>query len=114
MCIRDRVNLKHFKEVNIGSAFVHADSFIAISHLKGHEATGFGGVFKNVGMGCGSRSGKQQMHSGLLPKINAAMCKSCKKCVIWCPTQAIYMDEDVYKRQGWRLPVIFFKLAKNY
>lgn len=91
---RVEVNLKHFKEVNIGSAFVHADSFLAVSHLKGHEATGFGGVFKNVGMGCGSRSGKQQMHSGLLPKIDTAKCKSCKKCMIWCPTKAIIMSEQ--------------------
>jgi len=91
---RVEVNLKHFKEVNIGSAIIHADSFIAISHLKGHEATGFGGVFKNIGMGSGSRSGKQQMHSGLLPQINAAKCKACRKCVIWCPTKAITMSEQ--------------------
>ncbi len=87
------VNLKHFKQVHIGSAIVHADSLIAISHFKGHEATGFGGVLKNVGMGSGSRSGKQQMHSGLLPRIVTEKCKSCRKCMIWCPVQAISMNE---------------------
>jgi len=92
--IKVEVNLKHFKEVNISSAVVHADSLIAVSHFKGHEATGFGGVFKNIGMGCGSRSGKQQMHSGLMPKINAAKCKACRKCVIWCPTKAITITEQ--------------------
>ncbi len=45
------VNLKHFKEVKIGSGVLHADAFIAISHLKGHELTGYGGALKNIGMG---------------------------------------------------------------
>ena len=31
-----------------------ADIFITLTHFKGHEATGFGGTFKNIGMGGGS------------------------------------------------------------
>ena len=37
-----------------------ADIFISLSHFKGHEATGFGGALKNIGMGCGSRAGKMR------------------------------------------------------
>ncbi len=86
------VNLKHFKEVKIGSAAVQADALIAITHFKGHEATGFGGTLKNLGMGLGSRAGKQQQHSDLLPQVQEEKCKACGKCAKWCPVQAITVE----------------------
>lgn len=86
------VNLKHFKEVKIGSAAVHADALLAITHLKGHAATGYGGTLKNLGMGLGSRAGKQQQHSDVLPRVNAEMCKACGKCAKWCPASAITVE----------------------
>jgi hypothetical protein len=85
------VNMKHFEKVRIGSAAVHADALIAMTHFKGHEATGFGGTLKNIGMGLGSRSGKQQQHSDLLPVINVDKCTACRKCIQWCPVNAITM-----------------------
>ncbi|AVX20824.1 MAG: DUF362 domain-containing protein [Bacillota bacterium] len=87
--IKVPVNLKHFQEVKIGAAAVHADAFIAVSHFKGHEATGFGGTIKNIGMGLGSRSGKQNMHSDLLPRVNREKCIKCGRCIKWCPADAI-------------------------
>ncbi|MFZ5647773.1 MAG: DUF362 domain-containing protein [Bacillota bacterium] len=87
------VNLKHCKEVKIGSAIVLADAMIAVSHFKGHEATGFGGAIKNVGMGCGSRAGKQVMHSDMLPGVKQEKCKACSRCHQWCPTGAIAVGE---------------------
>lgn len=84
---------KHFKEVNIGSAAVHADALIALTHFKGHEATGFGGTLKNIGMGLGSRSGKQQMHSDILPQVKSEKCIACGRCIAWCPAEAIYIDQ---------------------
>ncbi|MBC7344639.1 MAG: DUF362 domain-containing protein, partial [Clostridia bacterium] len=80
---------KHFKEVKIASAIYHADCILAVSHFKGHEATGFGGALKNVGMGTGSRAGKQMMHSDVLPKVTGEKCRGCQKCLRWCPAQAI-------------------------
>jgi uncharacterized Fe-S center protein len=88
------VNLKHFREVKIASAAYHADALIAITHFKGHEATGFGGTLKNIGMGLGSRSGKQMMHSDLLPKVDPEKCTACARCTRWCPTGAIRVAED--------------------
>ncbi|MGE5379723.1 MAG: DUF362 domain-containing protein [Methylocystaceae bacterium] len=85
------VDGKHFKEVNIGSAAVHADAMMVISHFKGHELTGFGGAIKNLGMGLGSRSGKQQMHSDVLPRVKEDKCHSCQRCKVWCPAEAIEM-----------------------
>ncbi|HWQ71476.1 MAG TPA: DUF362 domain-containing protein [Desulfitobacteriaceae bacterium] len=93
------VNLKHFQEVKIGSAAVHADVLLAITHFKGHEATGFGGTLKNLGMGLGSRSGKQQQHSDLLPAVKPEKCIGCGKCTKWCPADAISIIEGKAKIQ---------------
>lgn len=80
---------KHFDTVKIGSAIREADAVIALSHVKGHEATGFGGALKNVGMGSGSRGGKQNMHSDILPSVDEEKCSSCERCTEWCPAEAI-------------------------
>ncbi|MFZ5597653.1 MAG: DUF362 domain-containing protein [Bacillota bacterium] len=87
------INLKHCKEAKIGSAVMMADAMIVVTHFKGHEATGFGGAIKNVGMGCGSRSGKQIMHSDVLPGVRQEKCKGCSRCSQWCPTGAIAVGE---------------------
>ena len=84
-----QVNLKHFDEVKIAAAAAHADAMIAITHFKGHELTGFGGVLKNLGMGLGSRSGKLRMHSDVRPKVEEDKCIACGKCQEWCPAGAI-------------------------
>ena len=80
---------KHFDSVRIGSAAVHADAMIVISHVKGHGESGFGGAFKNIGMGLGTRSAKQRMHSDIKPHVEAAKCTRCKRCVNWCPVHCI-------------------------
>jgi len=85
---------KHFESVRIGSAAVHADAMVVVTHVKGHEATGFGGVLKNVGMGLGCRSAKQRMHSDFRPEVTAANCTACKRCVQWCPVDAITIGPD--------------------
>lgn len=83
---------EHFKEVHIGAAAVHADAMIVMTHFKGHELTGLGGALKNIGMGFGSRSGKQQMHSDVMPSVDDQRCKACKKCSKWCPVNAIEVE----------------------
>jgi hypothetical protein len=44
-------------------------------------------------MGCGSRAGKQVMHSDMLPKVKEARCKACGRCHQWCPTGAIEVGD---------------------
>ena len=85
---------EHFDSVRLGSAAVHADALVAITHVKGHEATGFGGALKNVGMGLGCRSAKQRMHSDFKPEVSAEKCTACKRCVNACPVQAIAIGSD--------------------
>ena len=84
----------HFDSVRIGSAAVHADAMVVVTHVKGHEATGFGGALKNVGMGLGCRSAKQRMHADFKPEVVAEKCTACKRCVKACPVAAIVIGPD--------------------
>ena len=65
-----------------------ADVFISLTHFKGHEATGFGGTLKNIGMGCGSRAGKMEMHSAGKPHVDQDLCIGCKQCAKVCAHDA--------------------------
>ena len=85
---------KYFESVRIGSAVVHADAMVVVTHVKGHEATGFGGALKNVGMGLGCRSAKQRMHADFKPEVAAEKCTACKRCVKVCPVSAIAIGPD--------------------
>jgi uncharacterized Fe-S center protein len=85
---------KHFQSVRIGAAAVHADAMVVVTHVKGHEATGFGGVLKNVGMGLGCRSAKQRMHADFRPEVTGEKCTACARCVKWCPVAAITINPD--------------------
>ncbi|MGQ9824371.1 MAG: DUF362 domain-containing protein [Desulfotomaculales bacterium] len=93
------VKLKHFEEVKIGSAIFHAHSLLVVSHFKGHEVVGFGGTLKNLGMGTGSRGGKQMMHSDILPAVNKEKCRGCAKCEPWCPAEAIAVNPETGRAQ---------------
>ena len=60
---------EYVKEAKIGRAVMDADIVISLTHFKGHEMAGFGGALKNLGMGCGSRAGKMEMHSAGKPYV---------------------------------------------
>ena len=66
-----------------------ADVFISLTHFKGHEATGFGGAIKNIGMGCGSRAGKMEQHTSGKPAIQEELCRGCRRCAKECGSDAI-------------------------
>ncbi len=82
------------KEAKIGHAIMDADIFISLNHFKGHELTGFGGAMKNIGMGCGSRAGKMEMHNSGKPEVDGEICKGCKICAKNCAHDAISFDAD--------------------
>ncbi len=48
----------------VGSHFDDYDSYLVLSHFKGHAMAGFGGAIKNISIGLGSREGKSWIHSG--------------------------------------------------
>lgn len=80
---------EYVKEAKIGRAFMDADVLISLTHFKGHESTGFGGALKNIGMGCGSRAGKMEMHNSSKPYVDAAKCINCGACQNVCAQGAI-------------------------
>lgn len=82
-------NGEYLKTAKIGRAVMDADIFISLNHFKGHEATGFGGAIKNIGMGCGSRAGKMIMHSDGKPVVFKEACSGCRLCSKYCAHDAI-------------------------
>ena len=53
----------HLKEDLVGSHFANYDSYLVLSHFKGHAMAGFGGAIKNISIGLGSREGKCLIHT---------------------------------------------------
>lgn len=80
---------EYVKEAKIGHAIMDADVFISLNHFKVHEATGIGGALKNIGMGCGSRAGKMEMHSSGKPRVAQELCVGCGACAKNCAHGAI-------------------------
>lgn len=52
------------KENYVGTHFPDYDSYLILSHFKGHMMAGFGGAIKNISIGLGSSKGKAWIHSG--------------------------------------------------
>ena len=48
----------------VGAAFADYDSYLILSHFKGHAMAGFGGAIKNISIGLGSSEGKNWIHTG--------------------------------------------------
>lgn len=86
-------NGEQCKTAKIGRAIMDADIVISLNHFKGHEEMGFGGALKNLGMGCGSRAGKKDMHATGKPTIDPLMCRGCKLCAKQCANDGFIFDE---------------------
>ena len=60
---------RRLKENYVGSHFADYDTYLILSHFKGHAMGGFGGAIKNLSIGFGSgmscaKSGKLNIHTG--------------------------------------------------
>lgn len=55
----------------VGAAFGDYDSYLVLSHFKGHAMAGFGGAIKNISIGLGSGEGKAWIHSGGTSRTSA-------------------------------------------
>ena len=80
---------EYVKQAKIGRAVMDADIIISMNHFKGHIGAGFGGALKNLGMGCGSRAGKMEMHSAGKPIVAEKHCVGCGVCIKNCAHDAI-------------------------
>lgn len=53
----------HLKENYVGTHFADYDSYLVLSHFKGHAMAGYGGAIKNISIGFGSSEGKSWIHT---------------------------------------------------
>ena len=86
---------EYVREAKIGAAIAEADIVVSLSHFKGHINAGFGGALKNIGMGCGSKKGKMEMHSSGTPRINADKCIGCGMCESHCASSGVHVTDGV-------------------
>jgi uncharacterized Fe-S center protein len=87
------INQKYIQSAYVAQEIRQSDVLLGIAHFTGHELTGFGGALKNIGMGCASRKGKLEQHSGLSPKVKRKRCKGCGQCAEHCPQSAINITD---------------------
>lgn len=88
------INCEQVKEAKIGVAIMDADIVLSLSHFKAHEGAGAGGAIKNLGMGCGSKAGKKEMHSEGKPSVHTDDCVGCGTCKDACGQAAISYGDD--------------------
>ena len=89
-CLLDKI--KAAREI------LNADCMIVLSHLKGHELSGFGGSIKNVAMGCVSKESKAAQHQANRAIIDLSKCTGCGECIEACPFKALsIVDQKVMR-----------------
>ncbi len=81
-------------EYEVGSRIHQSTHLVAISHVKGHNATGMGGAIKNFGMGGVTRNTKKEMHDACRPVYSEEDCIRCGQCETLCPFNAIKIKDD--------------------
>ena len=97
--IRNPIDGCELKEIKVSSLLLKPSLLVVLSHVKGHELTGFGGALKNLGMGCVSTSTKRAQHRVNMPIFaEERECNACGKCADACPPDAITLVDEKPKR----------------
>ncbi len=79
-----------FKEVRVAGRLREFDRLVIASHFKGHPSAGFGGAIKNLGIGCVSKGGKVEAHTGKKFEFNLdAPISDYERCIEICPKDAL-------------------------
>jgi len=99
IAIKNQIDGCRLTEIKVTSLLLKSSSLVVLSHVKGHELTGFGGALKNMGMGCVSTETKRAQHKVNMPIFAEERgCNGCGKCVDECPTDAIVMVDEKPQR----------------
>ena len=86
------------REYEVAWHLMNSTHIFAISHVKGHVATGMGGAIKNFGMGGVTKETKRKMHHGSRPIHNKDACTYCGVCAEVCPFDAIEIKGNKWKQ----------------
>lgn len=90
-----KINGKIFNEVLVAGRLREFDKMVLASHFKGHIGAGFGGAIKNLGIGCVSKGGKVEAHTGKTFEFNLdAPISDYEVCLKICPTGALQQTEE--------------------
>lgn len=112
-----KINGKIFNEVLVAGRLREFDYMIIATHFKGHAGAGFGGSIKNLGIGCVSKGGKVEAHTGKTFEIDFDNCNpECKSCVNICPTNALFKDKDnklVFEEEKCKLCYMCASVCKD-
>jgi uncharacterized Fe-S center protein len=84
------------REYEVAEHLHEASHIFALSHVKGHIATGMGGAIKNFGMGGVTKETKQRMHHGSRPQYQRDACTFCGVCAEVCPFDAIEVNDSTW------------------
>ncbi len=89
------VKTKDF-EAQVCKELIEAENVLVLTHVKGHDCSGFGGAIKNLGMGGLTRETKSVEHDLGKPKF-VGDCEGCEVCAELCPAGAIEMVDGKAK-----------------
>ena len=67
----------HLTENFVGEHFADYDSYLVLSHFKGHAMAGFGGAIKNISIGLGSSETEQGKYSARYALSELLVCGEC-------------------------------------
>jgi uncharacterized Fe-S center protein len=96
--IPKRVSNCSLDKIKIAREIFDADSMIVLSHVKGHELSGFGGSIKNVAMGCVTKESKAAQHRVNRGVIDLSKCTGCGQCVEGCAFKVLSLLEEKVAR----------------
>lgn len=85
------------REYEVADHIADSTHIFSLAHVKGHNATGFGGAIKNFGMGGVTKETKIKMHHGSRPMYKKDKCTYCGVCAEVCPFDAIKVKKDKWK-----------------
>jgi uncharacterized Fe-S center protein len=86
------------REFEVADHIFNATHIFALTHVKGHVATGMGGAIKSFGMGGVTKETKRKMHHGSRPIYQKDACTYCGVCAEVCPFDAIKVKENFWNR----------------